>query len=494
MDPMQERFAARGWRRARRFALFGLALAIGALVVAGAVRYWPADNSCAGQTPAGMIVTFGLGRESTTRTITVPLPETTADAATDSVVAVRVRGDLQREGDSAQFPASQVTVGSTQADGQTVSITAAVAPAIPERVPAGCYRGELVVDRAGAASRVVPLVVDLASREGWRSAQAFAVLTAGALLGLAIKWITESLTPLAVQRRRLDGLKRSLRIPQNDDDVLPFAIQGKLIELEQLIDRHEITELDTLFRELEGQRAEISYAVDIIVRLKNLVRKQEVHFAKLEWRGGSPSQDASSQVVALITMEHDKIVDFRHRWRGTSDPTAVAESAQELVNGFQSVGMFLGIFAKDYDNQILRAARDAYLSGDFAAGRAKVAEYDQSVSPKEGAGRSGLWFSDFSDEESARVPRVGVMEWLVRHARLLAAMGSVVIVAFVGLSTQYLDVAKFRDDLGDWLALFLWAAVVELSGVSVLDVVARLGNVTNASSGRASAPRPTPSA
>lgn len=58
---------------------------------------------------------------------------------------------------------------------------------------------------------------------------------------------------------------------------------------------------------------------------------------------------------------------------------------------------------------------------------------------------------------------------------MFAALASVLVVGLVGLKLEYLEEPSFHSHMGDWLTLFLWAAVVELSGVSVLDVVGRLG-------------------
>lgn len=49
------------------------------------------------------------------------------------------------------------------------------------------------------------------------------------------------------------------------------------------------------------------------------------------------------------------------------------------------------------------------------------------------------------------------------------------VVSVVGLQLQYLDSSGFSGSLGDWLGLVPWSAAVELSGVSVLDVLGRLG-------------------
>jgi hypothetical protein len=56
----------------------------------------------------------------------------------------------------------------------------------------------------------------------------------------------------------------------------------------------------------------------------------------------------------------------------------------------------------------------------------------------------------------------------------MAGAASVLVVATVGLQIQYMNSTSFTGSLSDWLTLLLWAAIVELSGVSLLDVVGRL--------------------
>jgi hypothetical protein len=68
------------------------------------------------------------------------------------------------------------------------------------------------------------------------------------------------------------------------------------------------------------------------------------------------------------------------------------------------------------------------------------------------------------------------LKFLFRRARVLAGLASVVVVSLIGLKLEYLDNQQFDGALSAWLALALWGAVIELSGVSVLDVVGRLGS------------------
>jgi hypothetical protein len=71
--------------------------------------------------------------------------------------------------------------------------------------------------------------------------------------------------------------------------------------------------------------------------------------------------------------------------------------------------------------------------------------------------------------------RGGVVQWMMKRPRAFAGTASVVVVSTAGLQLQYLNNAGFSGSLGDWMSLVLWSAVIELSGVSVLDVLGRLG-------------------
>ncbi len=66
-------------------------------------------------------------------------------------------------------------------------------------------------------------------------------------------------------------------------------------------------------------------------------------------------------------------------------------------------------------------------------------------------------------------------EWMTERPRAMVGAASVIVVSIVGLQVQYMDSTTFTGSLSDWLTLLLWAAVIELSGVSLLDVVGRLG-------------------
>jgi hypothetical protein len=75
----------------------------------------------------------------------------------------------------------------------------------------------------------------------------------------------------------------------------------------------------------------------------------------------------------------------------------------------------------------------------------------------------------------ARLGGGSALQWMMKRPLQFAGLASVIVVATVGLQVQYLDNNSFSGSLGDWLGLALWSAVIELSGVSVLDVLGRLG-------------------
>jgi len=77
-----------------------------------------------------------------------------------------------------------------------------------------------------------------------------------------------------------------------------------------------------------------------------------------------------------------------------------------------------------------------------------------------------------------RIRIAWLVPWMARRPRVFAAAASVFVVTLAGLQLQYLYASDFAGELGDWLGLLLWAAVVELSGVRIrcaLDVFGRLG-------------------
>lgn len=476
-------------------------------------RHWPSPTSCVPSvdgstvvTDRALVVTFGSSRSPKVREQSVRLPRAAlqrakARARGSEVLAVQLAGDLRSVTDPREeLPSAQVTVGSTRINNKRVSITAAVDPGQPEQVAAGCYTGTVLVNSNGAKT-VMPMVVDLGSREGARAVAAFLLLLVGAGLGLTIKWITESLTPLAAQGRRLDRLKAALRLEELPDEVLPVGAQVLLDEAEDRIERNDIAGLDTQMQPLEQHRAELITLASTIGRFK---RKMEAHEALATSHWGGLPDSARRLLVRLVALELDRIEEIRQvPWPeepaspGTATLGPPADDATAMIERYrrdlQVIEDAVELLTREPASGRVAAVFVQVLSGNFEKAHSILA----SQPSDDGADGAALPSASVSGYVLAGpdVPLPGrpsrrrqslVMSWMLGHARMFAALASVLVVALIGLQLQYLDPVGFDDGLGSWLKLFLWALAVELSGVSVLDVVARLGSAGSGTSTRPS--------
>jgi hypothetical protein len=140
----------------------------------------------------------------------------------------------------------------------------------------------------------------------------------------------------------------------------------------------------------------------------------------------------------------------------------------------------LNLFGKGQFEQ----AYQLYSNPNSAKSRPSEADGDTNSAQAATPGRFKNRLNRFLDPSASSRPvysrwRSGLhsrstIQWMTERPRALAAAASILVVSIVGLQLEYLDSTSFGGSLSDWLSLLLWSAVVELSGVSVLDVVGRL--------------------
>jgi len=493
-------------RWARRPAVW--LLAVGLAVGVGYLGYqnWPPLTTCPAMSGDHLVITFGTGREPLSRAITVPFAPTGtgASAAAQGVpqgLAVRLNGDLRLLGEQGEMPTAQVTVGSTRVSERRVTVTATADPSQPEQVATGCYSGDIVVESATGAVQRIPLLVDLGTRSGWRAAVAFGVLLVGAFTGLAIKWITESLTPLGTQRKRLDSLRRALRLSEEETDVLPTDADIKLDDIEDRIRRGDLQGIEDEFKEVEDHKALLRRISALLSRLNRILLRQEdaTRPAGPAWlpRRGEDER-RQRDIATIIDRERRELAGVRDlAW--PSKRATILKECDKLEQWFQTATLFIPKYLRNPDNPILRQVRDLYHASNFQAAEDLFLAREQSpTAPGPGPSPAPAPApppapAQLSPEQELLEPveskfvleppltrppprPFSVVDWAARKARPFAAIASVIIVALVGLKLQYLEVPGFQNHVGDWLTLFLWATVIELSGVSVLDVIGRLGS------------------
>lgn len=442
----------------------------------------PYQGPVAADFPRGtLLVNFGIQRLPQTRSILISTGGTSPAGA--ETVTPRLSADLIASPKLEQFPADQVTLTATPVGAGQVEVTASLNPTSPERAGDGLFTGTISV-LVGSRSVSVPIAVYLAPKSGYRALLAFLLLLLGAIFGLSVKWVTEALSSLAAARWRFDAITQRLR---GSGGLLPTSAEDLISDIWNRISRQDVSQLDGSFESLESALGPLRTFSESMKNVNDDIRLQR-----------KARHDQSLPVDDVISEERRQVADLLNRDWPWPDTSAVLAEAKQL-----------SAYARAATGAITAGRPDVvslFAKGDFAAA------FELYRSPSQQAAAQG---SDDSAAESARlrasddgqVPHIqdlemppmvllqrrwiglfnarGWIQWMTERPRTLAAVASILVVSIVGLQLQYLDSTSFDGSLASWLSLLLWAAVIELSGVSVLDVVGRL-------SGGASTPRPSP--
>ena len=435
-------------------------------------------------------VTFGFDRQPVVRNFALdvePAPDSEEVIAEDAL-GVRLASDLRHETRSGEFPADQLTVGLTRLSTDRVNLTITVNPWEPERVDSGTYVGEIQIRGASIAPRDIVVAVALQDRENRAAVLALSLLVAGSLLGLLVKWITERLTPQAHMARRLAGLKAMIAY-QEDLETVPVAVRLRVRDLEDQIARQEYAAVEGNFKWFEERKvllAQISSQVRLLLR-QFLDQRSMVDSA------GEKSDpfllkaviDSEYRVLQQLLAERQvDDVDGLAGFFGDAQATSLdVGTITNLIDDFLKTSSpalrqaLLAIRAGNMSGGILQYVRWVEAGG---ASSEDVAKGERAYSRAPTKSSDGPRVFDVMGPEGREATRLG---FLFRNARAIAGLASVVVVSLVGLKLQYLDSAVFSGGLTSWLGLALWGAVVELSGVSVLEVVGRLGTSAGGSAG-----------
>ena len=490
------------WRRRRQRRRMELAAAVvcgvGVIVLLATGRFpdpWSPEDPPVPIDDEAIFVNFGMSRVPTSRTALAsdPAEPTDGEQGADALLLATVESDLREDRTDSQFPAEQIAVSATPLGDDRVQVTARLTPSTPESVRSGFYEG-IVTVRSGSNSVDVPIQAYLAPREGWHAVFALTLLLVGASLGLAVKWITEALSSLSAARWRLEALQRSLA---GRTESLPFAAASKVDEIENRIARQDIGEVDSLFAVFDsatiGQLQVFSTTIDSIRaeieeqhRLRRQLRELYEDEDDVDGGGGQPLDvDFLDALIRAEIAQIDRVRMVEWPWK---DPDATVEVARALYAEVQSVTLALQDYIRQQDTRsraVLELARRGELSQAqelFASPPDKAPAQDEGgetrVAPlSTGRRRSSArsYPSDyFPDRITFRTSGFGSLQWMTNHPRGLAAAASVAVVVAVGFQLQYVGDEAFDGTLGEWLSLAVWAAVIELSGVSVLDVIGRL--------------------
>ncbi|WFE58614.1 hypothetical protein [Micromonospora sp. WMMD712] len=471
-----KRWRARGVARGRlhvvrrallTLLLIGAALGVSALLDAPSTAAFGATQTRAEVPKDALMISFGAGRTPLTRTMTVRPPVEGNAVRPPGAFLVRLESDLTDPGTGRQFPAQQVTVAASEITSGVLALAVSADPWSPEQVPSGDYRGLIRVSKDDVQMDV-PIVLRVDERGGWSALYAVLILVAGAAAGLLIKWITERLTPQAMIYRRLALLRRAVGWG-SDGRNLPVVARLQMEELQDVIARHDYGRAEQLFTDLEKEREQLASMANRFIVLDNML------FAQSEAVSAHP-KPISRNVLARV----DAVVDECHRrlqlakdapWPDRADE--IARNLDVLQLNFITASQVITSYIELPNEATLRSAVDMLQRGAYDSA---AQEYDRFL--QSGTVETSTTAEPGKSRRSRRIraPRAeepGLAPWF-RAARPIAGMASVLVVALVGLKLQYLGNQSFQGDLTAWLTLGLWGFVVELSGTSVMEVVARL--------------------
>jgi hypothetical protein len=469
-------FRAKGVRRlAASIVAVVVVLALIAAAITGNFPSFKAQQISPKAIPPGaLFVDFGLARNSLTRTLLVNANFPPGNGTVPTILNPRLVGDL-RNGAGEQFPTAQATLNATAVATGRVQVSATLNPAAPERISGGTYRGTILLS-SGTKNVSVPIVAFLASRENQLAVLAFLLLLLGAIVGLLVKWITEALSQLASARWRLEDLRRDLGCGSRD--CLPAQVASKLEEIDRRILRQDTNGLDGLFQPITANARHLTAFANAIQNALNEVEQQ----VKLAETVSSDEID-SYDIYSVVQAERAEIDTFRTEDWPWSDARDMLIRVKTFAEQTHVATLAIQDLARERNIGRASAAVRYFRRGDFTNGERMfnlptppLPEPDDN-GPKQRRRLVPLVLQSKQKRASlfARLGGGSALQWMMKRPLQFAGLASVIVVATVGLQVQYLDNNSFSGSLGDWLGLALWSAVIELSGVSVLDVLGRLG-------------------
>jgi hypothetical protein len=295
-------------------------------------------------------------------------------------------------------------------------------------------------------------------------------------------WVQYSASQAAA-RWRLDALRRRLG---GYIASLPTSAAGRLNDIENRIMRQDVSEIDELFKPFEPELGSLRTFSDSINDIDSHVAEHEKLLYDRDF--------AELPIKAIVRAERrriDILISREWPWQDT----------QATLDDLEQLGKYIRAITHAFDDKRLDVL-DLFRKDQFeeayqlykvpsAAAATKVSVGHADADSADAAGPAWLknrqhrmMIATELRPSVFRISRWSTMRWMTERPRALAAAASVLVVAIVGLQLQYLNSTSFFGSLSDWLGLLLWSAIVELSGVSVLDVVGRL-------SGGGPAPRPS---
>lgn len=425
-----------------RFGLVGILVALLVVSIVPFAQWFAVARPPVAVEAGDVRMTFGFRRLPLTRVVTHPvdLPPEALTAEEPVQVAAALDRDMSAAEERGEFPAQQVAVSVQSATAKSVTVAITADPSTPETIAGGVYRGRVHLTLPDG-QEVATIGVSLVLRDRRAlAAGAFVALLLGALLGLALKWLTETATELGRLRRQHRRLAERHGRPGT-----PAWATDRLDEAATVLKDGETGRVKELLASVQDQSPRLT-------RFADLHQRAERRLERLQAAGltNGMHDDAEDLHLTLESARHDTDADAGSMESATQALRAVHADVIKLAR-------------RQREQQPPVPARDL----------ADVATESTSPTPQASVRTS--------TGQAARRSTVRVGEWLSDHVRPVLAIASAIVVAMVGVQTQMIDNHGFSGSVSDYLGLVFWALAIEFTGVSLTEVI---GKVQPTPSGR----------
>lgn len=439
---------------------------------------------------AGLILDFGLGRDTITRSLRVDLcasadadqfrecPDGTEEGETrPDIVAALLESDLRREGGGSPFPAGQILISASNEGRTAVLLNVSADPNSPDDVPAGKFEGRLIVERNEGPEIEVPVTVTLENRGGPVTGKALLALGLGAVAGTLLKWLDESFGPLASLRRRQRRVEHLLK---RSTLGLPQGVNRRLEDIRDAIKNFDPEGIATSLGEIVNNQ-------DALLEFAGGIERLEREVASQERLARHKGVDAWTIVVGAVAVEKQSIAELRDKvwpWERAEEVKAVLTATKDGVRQLSEMLRRFSVTKSDNDRHSLERLAAAMVDAGPDHLQRQDLEKLQGVSMGGGTEARPSAASDdlFRDIDATsehgmdryKDERRTVRFWLLDNAWWITLVIVAAIVVAFGYQTQFLENNGFEGDRLDYFTLGAWAFAIQVAGGSVIETVGRL--------------------
>lgn len=437
----------------------------------------------------GILLQFGLSRETITRSLRIDLcpdggsatyaectPSPDGETARPEISGVTLESDLVDQKTKEQFPIGQFTVSATNVGRTGLLVVVSANPASPEDVPAGSYVGELLIDRVGESDPIpLRLEASLADRDAPDVAlRVLLALSVGALAGTLLKWLDESFSPLAGLRRRQRRVEHFLQPSKRE---LPEGVKLRLEQVRRLIRSFDAEGVGLTLDEIVKNQ-------DALVAFASATRYMDAQIRMQAQLLDAADMGRMPEVRSAIELERERLRELRTEvvwpWAAADE---VATRLKKEKEQFRALTLSMrrvafGGLPADRDRLSTVALRTL---ADETSGDGQPESQDRHP---QGAPHAVtveaidpvFIHHDAADDEhlpeSEERRTVGL--WLLDNAWWLTLAATALVVVFFGYQSEFLREPRFEGDSLDYFSLAAWALAIQLAGGTILETMGRL--------------------